>query len=138
MKKLITASLTMVFLSLACKKSKPDHLIFGVWVEKTMRLDTLDFDIQNLIDATEPTVNFLTKPYMDTVLQPVFPVADASLYNYILNGDKTSIQLRSHFRSTLTYDVYPISFSADGRTLNIGRFYRRRALPAIIEFEKIR
>ena len=138
MKLIYPAIALMLITASACKKSNSKQLVFGVWVEKSLRLDTLDFDIQNLIDATEPTVNFLSKPYTDTVLNPVFPVSHASLYNYLLNDNKTNIQLRSHFRSSTGYDSYSILFSTNGTAFTIGKFYNRRSLPAVIEFEKIR
>ena len=136
MKKLSAILLIIICLSSACKKSKTELLIFGIWVEKSLRLDTLDFNIQNLIDATEPTVNFLSNTYTDTVLNPNFPVSHASMYHYKLLNN--TLQLRSLFSSSGRYQSYPISFSADGKMLSIGKFYNRRALPQIIEFEKIR
>ncbi len=137
MKKLFTAFVVIIIYSTtACKKSKTEQLIFGVWVENSLRLDTLDFDIQNRIDATEPTVNFLSKPYNDTVLNPNFPVVHASMYNYSLTGD--TLQLRSYFSSSTWFQHYHIAFSADRKMLSVAKFYNRRALPQIIEFEKIR
>lgn len=138
MKKFCFTSVSIIFLTLifGCKKSKKNQLIFGVYVEKTLRIDTLDFDIQNRIDSDEPTVDFLSKPYNDTVQNPIFPVNHASMYHYNLIGD--SLQLRSFFSSSTWFQHYKISFSADKQQFTVGKFYNRRALPANIEFVRIR
>lgn len=128
--------ISIICFAAACKKSTIEQPIYGVWVEKSLRLDTLDFDIQNRMDAAEPTFNFLSKPYSDTVLNPSYPVSHASMYNYALVGD--TLQVRNFLSSSTWYQRYRISFSADGKTFNIGKFYNRRALSATIEFEKIR
>ncbi len=136
MKKVSIVFAIIICFTAACKKSKTELLIFGVWVEKSLRLDTLDFNIQNRVDATEPTVNFLSGPYIDTVLNPNFPVSHASLYSYKFLND--TLQLRSYLSSLGRFQSYPVTFYADGKTFSIGKFYNRRALPQIIEFEKIR
>lgn len=120
----------------ACKKSETPtttEYTGGVWVEKSLRLDTVDFTYGDVIG---PTVYLRSQPYMDTVLNPNYPVTHATMYSYILKCD--SIRLRNFLSSSSFFQTYPISFAADKRTFIVAKFYNRRVLPAVILFEKIK
>lgn len=125
----------------ACKKSVNSKIPFeGVWVESSLRLDTLDFDYANRVDygGEHTPLYFSTNTYFDTLLNPMFPVFHTAEYRYYFNKDKSSIFMRNWLiSSTRSYNEYRFRIIDDKR-FEIDKFYLRRSLPAIIEFVRIR
>jgi hypothetical protein len=112
----------------------------GIWVETTLRLDTLDFEINNLIDNNSgyTVANFSTNSYTDTVLNPNYPVNHSSIYNYYLNTDSSKIFMRCMLSSFSGFNQYNFIMQGSQQRFSIDKFYNRRALPATIEFLRIR
>jgi hypothetical protein len=83
-------------------------------------------------------VEFRTNTYVDTVLNPNHPVNHYSTYEYNFTNNKTKINLRSFYRSSTYFGEYLFTLSADVQKFTIDKFYDRRALPAVVEFVRIR
>jgi hypothetical protein len=133
--------LLTTFIFIACKKQKNSNTAFaGVWVESTLRLDTFDFDFGNQFGLYDQyaVVKFSTNIYIDTVLNPSYPVSHSTTYNYFFTNNMKSIQLRSFLSSSSYFGEFKFSFSDDKRRFTIDKFYNRRVLPAVIEFERIK
>lgn len=130
-----------ILVFIACKKQNNNNSAFaGVWVETSLRLDTLDFDFGNKADwgGQYPVVDFNTNIYTDTVLNPNFPVSHSTVYSYFFINNMSSIQMRSMLSSSSYFGEFNFSLSGDKRKFTIDKFYNRRALPAVIEFERIK
>ena len=110
-----------IFLSaalvIACNKDKSESSLHGAWVEKTMRLDTMDF-----------SNSFLFSDYKTFYLSYWGP------YRYTLDGDT----IRLNNMNSSYSGLFPYSFKINS-TVNftIGKFYNRPGLPATLEFVKI-
>jgi hypothetical protein len=140
MKPIIVLAL-LLFAGYSCKKEMQKSEIFsGVWVESSLRLDTLDFESANLIDyaGENDPVFFQTNTYSDPVLNPSFPVNHSSLYDYYFNKGMDRIYLRSFLSSSSAHNSYRIQLSDDQKRFTAEKFYPRRALPDVIEFVRIR
>jgi hypothetical protein len=125
----------------SCQKQKSKPVAFqGVWVESSLRLDTLDFEYGNLIDwsGVGLILDFRTNIYVDTVLNPNFPVSHSGSYTYYFSNDKKIIYLRNFNSSSTYFGTFTFTLSADLKRFIIDKFYNRRALPAVIEFVRIR
>lgn len=125
----------------SCTKQKGKIMAFqGVWVESSLRLDTLDFAYGTLIDwgGDNSVVEFRTNTYVDTVLNPNHPVNHYNTYDYYFTNNKTKINLRSSYSSSTYFGEYTFILSSDLKTFTIGKFYNRRILPTVIEFVRIR
>jgi hypothetical protein len=132
MKKLFPLIVCLITL-MACKKTKTtEPILEGLWVEKSLRLDTLNFSYNNLFG---PAMYLRSAPYTDTVLNPMYPVNHSGIYSYLLSGD--SLKLRNFASSSSLLPTYKFSFVAGGNAFTVGKFYNRRELPAVIEFQKI-
>lgn len=130
-----------ILVFVACKKQKDNDTAFaGVWVETSLRLDTLDFDFGNRIDwgGQYAVADFSTNIYIDTVLNRNFPVSHSTVYSYYFTNGMRNIQMRSMLSSSTYFGEFKFSFSSDKRRFTIDKFYNRRALPAVIEFERIK
>jgi hypothetical protein len=135
MKKLISMLLVLACLQ-ACTKKTSNQLIFGVYVEKSLKLDTLDFDVNNFADSKEPIVTLKSNKYWDTVLNPNYQVNHSGMLNYKLKAD--TIYMRYFISSSLYYKPIKYTLSSNKKLLTIGKFYNRRELANTLEFEKIR
>ncbi len=112
----------------------------GVWVESSLRLDTLDFDYGNRVDWSGQgnVLSFKTNIYTDTVINPNFPVSHSALYQYFFTNNKTKLNLRNFYSSSTGYGEYTFTLSPDLKKFTVDKFYNRRALPVVIEFVRIR
>jgi hypothetical protein len=130
MRKLIVFLLPVFILS--CKKDTPAG-IRGVWVEKTLRVDTMTFDNSSL--SADPSTFYLrSRPYWDLALNPDYPINHSAIYRYKIDGD--TMRLNSFYSSYS--GLYPYSFKTYNSTsFTIGKFYNRSGLPALLEFERI-
>jgi hypothetical protein len=140
MRSYIAFLLTILFF-IACKKQKNGNTAFaGIWVETSLRLDTFDFDFGNRVDqgGQFPVADFNTNSYIDTVLNPNYPVSHSTTYNYYFTNDMKRIQMRNFLSSSSYFGEFKFSLSGDKRKFTIDKFYSRRSLPAVIEFERIK
>jgi len=119
MRKLLLFILPL-FIITACKKETTSDSLEGLWIETTLRLDTIDFDGGSF--GSTPAFDLRSQPYR-------------SLYNYSLRTD--SIRLRSFFSSYSRFYSYFFR-REDSRRFTIGNFYNRPGLPTRIRFERIR
>ena len=130
-----------VYFFVSCQKQKTVSKGFlGVWVESSLRLDTLDFEYGNLIDwsGVGLVLNFRTNTYLDTVLNPNFPVSHSGSYTYYFTNDNKIINLRNFISSSTYFGAFTFTLLPDLKKFTIDKFYNRRALPAVIEFIRIR
>jgi hypothetical protein len=140
MRSYIAFLLTILFF-IACKKQKNGNMAFaGVWVEASLRLDTFDFEFGNRFGSYDqhPTAKFSTNIYIDTVLNPSNPVSHSTTYNYYFTNDMKRIQMRNFLSSSSYFGEFNFSLSGDKRKFAIDKFYSRRSLPAVVEFERIK
>jgi hypothetical protein len=128
-------------LAMGCRKSKKAETPFtGVWVESSLRLDTLDFEAQNLMDLAGdyPLVSFQTNVYSDPVLNPNYLVSHSDHYSYYFTDNNSRINLRGMLSSSSYFNTYNFSLASGGQRFTVDKFYGRRSLPAVIEFVRIR
>jgi len=117
--------LSLILFFAACKKSGTSpNALQGIWIEKTQRMDTINFD--NLVFSTS------TPPVFDLRSQPN---GYNSLYSYSFKTD--SILLRS-FNSSYS-GFYAYYFKQNNSAMfSISNFYHKPSLPALLQFERIR
>jgi hypothetical protein len=134
--------LLICVLFFSCNKNKDEvrPTFSGVWVETTLRKDTLDFDADKLIDkgSVYTMVVFNSNTYTDTVLNPSYPVNHSTLYNYYFSDGTNKIYMKDILSSNSNFPVYNFTLAANKFRFIIDKFYMRRSLPAIIEFERIK
>jgi hypothetical protein len=134
--------LLLSVLLFSCSKNKDEASapFSGVWVETSLGKDTLDFEADKLIDRNSgyAMVVFNSNTYTDTVLNPANPVNHSTLYNYYFNERMNVIYMRDILSSNNRFPVYNFTFAASKLRFTIDKFYMRRSLPAIIEFERIK
>lgn len=133
--------LLIILLISACSKSAgPRTILEGVWVEKTYRLDTLDFDKGNAFgNASEQnhTVYFGSRSFVDTTLNPIYPVVNTSFYAYRLGSD--SIYLRNFLSSSTGFQPRFFKMNSGEQSFQVSKFYIRTGLFSyILEFQRIR
>src|SRR5258707_15478648 len=124
MRKLLIFLLPVLVAS--CKKDSKGTLE-GVWIEKTLRSDTLEFDNSNF--------KLKSASYWDLAQNPTYPINHSAIYRYEIGTD--TIKLNSFYSSYSGLFAYKFKFNSPTDFI-IGKFYSRTALPAILEFEKIR
>jgi hypothetical protein len=109
-------------------------------VETTLRKDTLDFEADKLIDRGTgyPMVVFNSNTYTDIVLNPNYPVNHSTLYNYYFSDGTNKIYMKDILSSNSNFPVYNFTLAVNKLRFTINKFYMRRSLPAIIEFERIK
>lgn len=141
MKTLAYAMVLLIITASCNKKNEPTKdILEGVWVETTLRLDTLDFTINQFIDngSGYKAADFKTNSYSDTVLNPNYPVNHSSQYNYFINQGNTALNLRSFYSSFSGFQQYNFTINNSLNRFTVQKFYTRRSLPPAIEFERIR
>ena len=131
--KLFTTILFIGLIASCSKDTNPPSPVQGVWIEKTLRLDTLDFD--KLSSSTDYfTTYFGSKSFIDTSLNPII---NTTFFYYYLKTD--SIYLRNFFSSSLSFQPYKFQISSDQKSLLITKFYTRTGLTlSILEFDRIK
>jgi hypothetical protein len=139
--RLISFTLLLVFF-FSCNKNKHEgeSSFKGVWVETTLRLDTLNFETNKLIDRGSgySMVAFNSNTYIDTVLNPNYPINHSTSYDYYFDDTMNKIYMRDILSSYNGFPIHRFTLAADKLRFTISKFYLRRSLPAIIEFERIR
>jgi hypothetical protein len=133
-----SANLFLVLLIItvcSCSKSSNSPNLAGKWIEKSQRLDTIDFD-PPFAGAYDNKQSFLLKsrPYMDITLNPAYPINPSSIFSYYTKAD--SMYIYNNIMSAMIYKPY--SFQSTGtNSFTIGKFYLRNSLPAQLEFERL-
>ena len=117
MKKLLPFLLAA--LVIACKKDAAVDPFHGVWVEKTMRQDTVEFN--PIYASSHQTLYFRAQ-------------SNPTAYFYQVKTD--SILLKG-FGSSGSFNPYYFNFNGT-KEFTIGNFFMRPGLPAIVRFEKIK
>ena len=122
MKKLIIS--LFIILIISCEKNNsPDAFtvatsLTGVWVEKTLRLDTMEFN--SLLASSHQSVYYKSQQNFKG-------------YTYRLNTD--SILLQSFDFSSGSVSCY-FNFN-NLKQFVISKFFQRSSLPATVQFQKI-
>lgn len=140
---------TLLALVIACKKDAEKSGLFsdvsssyGVWVEKSLQLDTLDFDATPKFEtnfANSSSVMLRSKAYLDTTISTDYLVNHSAIYNYYFaDTSRHTIYLRSMLSSSSTYGKYSFIVHDDRKSFTIQRFYGRNSLPDMIEFVRIK
>jgi hypothetical protein len=115
------AILWLTILTISCKKDKSEDVLQGdVWVEKTLRLDTIEFN--NPLSSSFNSMYFASAQYRNA-------------YTYQVKTD--SILLKSFTSSSMLFNAYYFSQNSSTQ-FTISNFFQRTSLPAIVQFEKIK
>jgi hypothetical protein len=115
----------------SCKKDNASGPMQGIWVEKNLRLDTVEFN--NVF--TGSSFKLRSAAYWDLSQNPTYPINHSSIYHYEIYQD--TIKLNSINSSYSGLFAYKFNLNTSSSFI-IGKFYSRTALPAILEFERIR
>ena len=105
-------------LIISCRKENAEGSFQGIWVEKTLRLDTLEFN-----------------PLISSSHQSVYLRSQQSHIGYHYQVKTDSILLKS-FGSSGGFNPYYFNFN-NSKKFTINNFFQRPALPVMIQFEKI-
>lgn len=119
---------------ISCKKQNANEIrIIGVFVEESLRLDTMDFDVNARIDGLGYYFDFLSAPFVDS-LYP-FLIMNASFYECIIGS--STIQLKSAVQSTNMFQSIPFNLAEDKKSFTINKFYIRSRLPNSLKFVRL-
>jgi hypothetical protein len=131
---LITLSLIIISCSKDNKDTpEPSSEVSGKWIEKTQRLDTIDFEPGYPGTMGNNKVLYLqAKPFMDPSVSTVYPRIYSSMYGYYF--EQNYIYLRSFFSSSLAYNKYSFRWTTGRKSFIVKKFYDRKSLPSEIEF----
>ncbi|MDF2192225.1 hypothetical protein [Paraflavitalea sp. CAU 1676] len=109
----------------------------GVWVEKSQRLDTLDFNTPSDFKIHDnPIVEFNARPFMDPAVSTQYPRIYSTIYGYYYENGNLYLHnmVSALYRN---YIPYPYKWGHDCKTITIKRFYDRKSLPEEITFVRI-
>jgi len=136
----VYAFIVIAFFQVGCtKNTTKSSMLAGIWVEQSLRLDTLDFDkTPNFTTNSDSigTVQFRCKPFTDITINPSFPVNNSTFYNYYVKDD--SLFLRNFLSSYSGFYGFKYTMSNSEESFSVARFYNRNTLPATITFTRIR
>ncbi|MBN8836425.1 MAG: hypothetical protein J0I09_04165 [Sphingobacteriia bacterium] len=110
----------------------------GVWVENSLRLDTLDFDsFPKDTAALYPKVIFKSRPFIDLTINPTYPVNSSTIYSYYYKND--SVYLYSTLSSYFAFKPYHFQLNGSNSSFRVEKFYTRTGLnQSFLTFEKIK
>ncbi len=119
------------------KENTSDKRLSGLWVEATLRLDTLDFSSMDVMDRSSQhlLVVFRSRPYQDISINPDYPVNHSSWYDYYFEADK--IFMRSMYSSSSFFGSYEFLMLPGDSAFTVKRFYGRNSLPGTIRFDRL-
>jgi hypothetical protein len=124
---------------ISCKKDDKEtsKRLSGIWVETSLRVDTLDFNYMDLIDKSSDNllVVFKSRPYTDVSINPDYPVNHSSWFDYYFKQNK--IFMRSMLSSSSFFEEYDFLMEPNQQMFSIKRFYGRKSLPETIRFERL-
>lgn len=115
----ILAVFLLGLLFFTCKKDAAENSFSGIWVEKSMRQDTVEFN-----------------PIYASSTQSVYYRAQSSPTGYFYQVKTDSILLKG-FGSSGPFNPYYFNFNGT-KEFTISNFFMRPGLPAIVRFEKIK
>ncbi len=122
----------------SCKKENIDpnfRFPQGIYVEETLRFDTIDFTLNNLIDYTTPQFELTAKPFTESGTNPTQLIYISS--NFEFNLEINKINLRSYLSSNSNFQPYFFSWNKADTFFTIDKFYHRNALPQRLRFVRI-
>jgi hypothetical protein len=106
----------------------------GIYVEQTMRLDTMDFTINNVVlDGTVPQFKF-NAPI--DLTNPIAPVIQNSIFQFIIKSNN-SIDLLNFLSSNSNYVNYYFNWQTEANSFEIDKFFTRNNLPTRLRFVKL-
>ena len=127
-----------LFTLMACSKYNAinKNILNSIWVEESLKLDTLDFEVANRVDYGGPNyfADFIGKPLFDSAVIPAVYTVNSFSFDYYVANDK--IYILPLISSTTTHQPFKIEISADGKKMTIDKFYRRIGLSASLVFVK--
>jgi len=110
----------------------------GVWVEKSQRLDTLDFNTPSFLDMHGNRVMLLkAKPFMDSAVSTEFPLIYSSIFGYYYKDGKMYLH-NSVSAMYMNYIAYEYRLGNDCNSLVVKKFYGRKSLPEEIVFVRLK
>ncbi len=120
----------------SCKKKKViNGYPNGIYVEETLRLDTMDFTINTFIDATSLWFNF--KQPINLTLPPYPTLGNNNgLYEFQIKNNNT-IDLRSMLSSNSNFQNYYFNWQNNNSFFEMDKFYIRPNLPNKLKFIKL-
>ncbi len=120
----------------SCKKDNTLNTFpIGIYVEETLRLDTIDFTVNNTKDASIFCFNFAQQP--DLTMPPLpTPGYTNGLYNFIIKPN-TTIDLRSVLSSSTNFQNYYFNWQQSATSFEIDKFYIRNNIPTRLRFIKL-
>ena len=126
-------------LTFSCKKDKAASPDFkGIWVETSLRLDTID--VINVPSGEDWNGNHYftlrSGAYAAPALSNFYLQPHSLPFAYYFGND--SIRIHNAFSATLNYPSYNFKWGTDYKTFTVGRFYLRNVLPASLVFERIK
>lgn len=122
--------ISLIILSLLLSCSKNSIIIepqSGIWIEQSLRLDTLDFDFGN---------TFGTVDNNKTVFLRTNPGFNSNIYSYYFKSD--TLFIRSFLSSSSLFESYKFQMAVNHKAFEVAKFYNRNGLPATLTFEKIK
>jgi hypothetical protein len=129
----LTTLIIICFLALSCKKESYVVKIQDIYVEETLRLDTMDFSINNRVDATGFYFELKATPFNDSLY--TYPIRNAALYDCKILGNR--IEVKSLFSSSNLYQNLSFFLEANKNSFIIDKFYIRSSLPNSLKFVKL-
>lgn len=122
------ALIIILFLLLSCTKNTTSvSTLSGIWVEQTLRLDTLDFELGDKFGTVNGNKTFFLNSSSST---------NTNVYSYYFKLD--TIRLSSVVSSFAFFGSYKFKMRTNNRFFDVERFYNRNSLPTTITFEKIK
>ena len=127
MKPLLSLLCLVVFVISACTKDKASSPGYGVYIEKSLRLDTINFNLYK-----DPATGEYA-PMFDLRSNGRFPL----LYSYEFKDD--SICVINLLSSAYHGNIFQyFQWSVNKRSFKTKKFFGRDALPDIVEFVKLK
>ncbi|MBO9561327.1 MAG: hypothetical protein J7621_01080 [Niastella sp.] len=125
--------ITLALIIISCSKDNDAGSLRETgnkWIEKTQRLDTIDFDppYPGTVDGNKV---FYLRSAMET-MPGATQLMFSSIYAYSFEG--AYINLRGMHSSSLSYNKYEFKWTAGHRSFIVNNFYNRQSLPAKLEF----
>lgn len=120
---------------MCCLPPDPFTMDGGKWIEKSQRLDTLDFNTQ-AFSSNERVVQFKARPYMDLTVSTVYPRIYSTIYSYYF--EQGFIYMRNFLSSSTMFGKYDFTWSADYKSFTIKKFYGRESVPDRLVFEQLK
>lgn len=124
--------LCLVAVASCSKKNENTEVLSGVWVESSLRHDTIRFDAENWSD-NERIFDFRSKPFVESVGSSD-TVRLSNMYRFKLTTD--SVSMIYLYSSSMLYHNFAFTMKTPTQ-FTIGRFYNRKSLPVQLEFVRI-